>query len=97
MNGELITVKEYCVHYQAEPDFVNALEQNGLITLTVVETEPCIPFEELHNLETYSSWYYDMNINVEGIDALTNVLEKMKAMQKQLEDLRSRLRLYEHG
>lgn len=95
MQTDMITVKEYCVQYHTEPGFIDALEQNGLISLVIVETEPCIHYDELHNLETYSRWYYDMNINVEGIDALINVLNKMKQLQRQVDLLRSRLSVYE--
>jgi chaperone modulatory protein CbpM len=95
MNTEMITVREYCLQYETEQSFISALEDNGLLTVTIVETEPCIHYDDLHSLDTYRSWYYDMNINVEGIDALTHVLGKIRQLQQQVQMLRSRLRLYE--
>ncbi|WP_295128945.1 chaperone modulator CbpM [uncultured Chitinophaga sp.] len=95
MSTEMITVREYCLQYETDQSFISALEENGLITVTIVETEPCIHFDDLHSLDTYRSWYYDMNINVEGIDALLHVVNKMKQLQQQVHVLRSRLRLYE--
>jgi len=39
--------------------------------------------------------YYEMDINVPGIDALKHMLEKLKELQEEAELLRARLRIYE--
>jgi hypothetical protein len=39
--------------------------------------------------------YYELNINVEGIDALRNLLEKIKNLQNEKEALRAKLKIYE--
>ena len=46
-------------------------------------------------LEKYTRMYYELNINVPGIDALKNMLEKIKSHQQETEALRARLRIYE--
>ena len=45
--------------------------------------------------EKYSRMYYDLNINVPGIDALNHLLEKIKQLQQEAEHLKARLRIYE--
>jgi hypothetical protein len=51
--------------------------------------------EEVVELEKFSRLYYDLNINVPGIDALKHLLEKLKELQQETENLRARLRIYE--
>lgn len=95
MQADMISVTAYCEKYHTAPDFIEALRQNGLLTVTIIEAEPCIHFDDLHDLEMFSNWYYDMNINVEGIDALMNMLERMRNLQQQVSSLQARLSVYE--
>ena len=38
--------------------------------------------------------YYDLSINIEGIDAIHHLLQRMEEMQNELHELRSQLRLF---
>jgi hypothetical protein len=40
--------------------------------------------------------YYEMDINVEGIETISYLLERMIALQQQVRDLSNRLNRYEH-
>lgn len=91
MQAELITVTEYCIHYHTDIAFVEALEQNGLISLTMIEEERFIPFEQLQDLEWYSRLHRDLDINLEGIDVVRHLLQKIKSMQDHIHELEARL------
>ncbi len=39
--------------------------------------------------------HYDMEINVEGIEAINYLLQRMKTLQAEMVSLKNRLRLYE--
>lgn len=91
MPAELITVTEYCIHYHTDMAFVEALEQNGLITLMQIEEERFIPYEQLHELEWYSRLHRDLDINLEGIDVVRHLLDKIKSMQDHIRELEARL------
>jgi hypothetical protein len=39
--------------------------------------------------------YYDLSINIEGIDAIHHLLKRMESMQQEIYSLHSRLRLFE--
>jgi hypothetical protein len=97
MHNEMITITAYCAHHHTEPSFIDALEKGGLLTITVVNEERFIDYEQLQQLECYTRWYYDMDINVPGIDAINNLLQKVKQMQQQIEDLKHQLALYRPG
>ncbi len=94
MENQLITVEAYCTYHHAEPEFINALETGGLLTITVHNEGRFIAYEQLQQLECYTRWYYDMDINVAGIDAITNLLEKINGMQQEIEQLKHQLAVY---
>ena len=39
--------------------------------------------------------YYDLSINIEGIDAIQHLLERIKQLQKEVDILKNKLKLYE--
>ena len=95
MENQLITVEAYCTYHHTEPEFLDALERGGLLTITVMENNRFIDYEQLQQLERYARLYYDMDINVPGIDAIDNLLDKVKQLQQEIEDLRHRLEIYQ--
>lgn len=95
MENQMITIEAYCTYHQAEPAFIEALEKSGLLNVTVMNNDRFIDYEQLQQLECYTRWYYDMDINVPGIDAINNLLDKIKQMQQEMEDLKHRLAVYQ--
>ena len=39
--------------------------------------------------------HYDLEINMEGIDAITHLLKKLQTMQDEISVLKNKLRVYE--
>ncbi len=95
MSDEIIPVETFCSYYQVERTFIESLESYGLISISYKENQRFILKEELTELEKFSRMYYDLDINIPGIDALKHLLEKIKELQQETETLRARLRIYE--
>ena len=95
MQNELIIVSEYCRKCHIEPSFIDMLHETGLIDVQIEEGERCLFFDDLPDVERYSRMYYDLSINMEGIDAIHHLLKRMEEMQKEIHWLRSRLRIKE--
>jgi chaperone modulatory protein CbpM len=95
MSDEIIPIETFCSYYQVERTFVESLESYGLISISYVEDKRFLLKEELVELEKFSRLYYELDINVPGIDALKHMLEKIKELQQETEILRARLRIYE--
>jgi chaperone modulatory protein CbpM len=92
---EIISVDIFCSYYHVEPAFLETLESHGLISINTHDNQRFILKEEIAELEKFSRMYYDLNINVPGIDALKHMLEKIRQLQQEAENLRARLRIYE--
>lgn len=96
MQTDLIIVSEYCRICHIEPSFLYTLEKGGLIKIDIIEGESYLPASQLYDVERYTRLYYDLSINVEGIDAIHHLLERIKSMQKEIDLLKNQLRLYEN-
>jgi len=92
---EIILLETYCSYNQVEPAFLETLESHGLIVISYRNNQRFILIEDLHLVEMYSRLYYELSINVPGIDALNNMLEKIRALKQETENLKARLRIYE--
>jgi len=93
MNTDLIIIREYCIQNQVEPEFIVQLENEGLIRISVVDNERYIHVSQLGHLDQYVRWYYDLSVNIEGIDVIQNLLDRIDDMQSEMLRLKERLRL----
>lgn len=94
MQTDLIIVSDYCNKCHIDPSFILMLEEDGLIHIREVEKEKYIDAAELAELEKYTRLYYDLSINIEGIDAIQHLLARMQNMQKEIQRLRNELEFY---
>ena len=92
---ELIPVKDFCVHHNVEYSFISSLENSGLISVTSVKRSSYIHADEMYKLEKFVRLHYDLDINLEGIETITNLLDRMDHMHREIVALKNRLRLYE--
>ena len=92
---DLIAVNEFCVNHHIEISFINLLQQNGLIEIRTIESKYFVEKEQLPQLEKYVRFYYDLDINLEGIETITYLLQRIENLQNEIIKLKNRLRLYE--
>lgn len=91
----LIPLDAFCTSHDIEISFISSLHEAGLIKVTTVEKAGFLNSEQLQQLERYIRFYYELNINLEGIDAIKHLLIRVNAMHDEITTLRNRLRLYE--
>ncbi|MEG1545089.1 MAG: chaperone modulator CbpM [Tannerellaceae bacterium] len=93
MQTDLIIIREYCERCHVEPSFIVLLKEGGLINITIMEGEEYLDSIQLHDLERYTRMYYDLSINIEGIDAIHHLLNRIESMQHEIAVLRTKLNL----
>jgi len=91
----LIPVDEFCANHSIEMSFINSLQKNGLIEITTIKESVFIDSNQLPQVEKCIRFYYDLDINFEGIETITHMLQRIGSMQNEIITLRNRLRLYE--
>lgn len=95
MDNKKLLYNECIKIYNVDEAFIDSLEDSGLVSISTDEyNERFIEVEELADLEQFMRWYYDLNINVEGIEALYHMLDRVKSMQEELDRLQNEIRFY---
>ena len=93
--GHLIVISEFCTAHQIEITFVESLAQQGLITTEIVNEQLAIQDTQLPSLEKMVRLHYDLDINLEGIETIFHLLERVEALQHEMHELRKKMGLYE--
>ena len=93
---EMIVVNEFCIHHNIDISFIHSLQESGLIEITHTEEKLYLHESQLPRLEKMLRLYYEMDINLEGIETITYLLNRMNEMQQQITQLNNRLSIYEN-
>jgi len=93
----LISAIEFCTNHEIEISFISSLHETGLIEIVRIEENEYINEGQLLQLEKIVRFYYDLGINLEGIETINHLLDRMNGLQDEIITLRNRLRLYESG
>jgi hypothetical protein len=93
--GNLIAIEEFCSNHEIESSFVSSLQKNGLIEITTIRETEFIDEEQLRQLEQFVCFYYELDINLEGIETIMHLLQRMNSLQDEMITLKNRLRFYE--
>ena len=73
----LIAVDKFCANHNIEISFISSLQQNGLIEITTVKEEEYIDPDQLLLLEKIVRLYYELDINIEGIETINYLLQRI--------------------
>ena len=91
----LIAIDEFCANHNIEVSFISSLQQNGLIEISTIKDTGFIDADQLQQIEKYIRFYYELDINIEGIETITHLLRRVISLQDEIITLRNKLRLYE--
>jgi hypothetical protein len=94
-NENLIPAELCCTHYNIDLGFIQTLDQYGLIHVVSAEQTKFIDAEELQTLEKFIRMHYELDINMQGIEAINFLLERVHNMQDEIAYLKSKLNVYE--
>ena len=83
-----ISIEECCVYYSIEISFVQQLNEHGLIELVRSGETVFIAFEQLTDLEKYMHLHYELEINMEGLETIKHLLNRVQDLQNEVNRLR---------
>lgn len=97
MNSKnLIQIKQFCLYHEIENTFITELHNYGLVEIIFLEEDEYLQPEQLPTVEKMIRLHYDLKINLEGIDVIANLLDKIEVLQQNLTVTQNKLRLYQH-
>lgn len=91
----LVAVDEFCANHNIEISFISTLQQNGLIKITTISETGYIDQDQLLQLEKIVRLYYELDINLEGIETINYLLQRISSMNDEIIYLRNKIRIYE--
>lgn len=94
MSEKRILYSECIRIYEVEESFIDSLGELGLIRVSDTDSNRFVEYDELEELEQFIRWHNDMDINVEGVEALHHMLARVKSLQAEIENLRNELHFY---
>lgn len=94
-NKNLVPARVCCEHYKIELSFIHTLEQYGFIKTVKINANEFIEEDELQMLEKFIRMHYELDINMQGIEAINFLLERVQDMKGEIARLRNRLNVYE--
>jgi chaperone modulatory protein CbpM len=92
---DLIPASAFCSSHQLEITFLYSLQQHGLLETVTTNDTMFIYSSQLPVLEKLVRMHYELDINLEGIEVITHLLERMDSMQQEMTRLKNRLNLYD--
>jgi hypothetical protein len=96
MNSKnLIQIKQFCLYHEIENTFITELNNYGLVEIIIQEEDEYLQPEQLPSIEKMIRLHYDLKINLEGIDAIYHLLNKIEVLQQNLTATQNKLRLFE--
>lgn len=90
-----ILISHYIKNSQIEDSFVERLHEFGLINYEEKQQEHFIDERDINEIERMFRLHKDLGINFEGLDAIKQILKRVRRMEKEMDLLQKKLRLYE--
>ncbi|PTX45198.1 MerR-like DNA binding protein [Christiangramia gaetbulicola] len=94
-NEDLIPADEICVRYKVERQFVSSLYESGIIEMVTIQETEYIHCDHLADFEKMMRLHKELDINLEGLEAINHLLRKINRLQEDNLRLKNRLGLYE--
>ena len=93
--NDIISLQKICTYYNIPFSFIKALNEFELIEIVTIQETQCIYKTQIKDIEKMIQFHYELDINIEGIDAIYNLLKQIETLKDDVASLQNRLRLYE--
>ncbi len=91
-----ILINQLCSNYNVELSFFKQLSEIGLIKIMTIEQSHFIHQDKINDIEKMIRIHHELDVNIEGIDVVFNLLQKVDNLQNELTSIKNRLQLYEN-
>lgn len=92
---KLIPVNDFCINHNIDTSFISSLQDTGLIEITTLKKNLFFDARQLQKLEKIVCFYYELDINLEGIESISHLLQRIEFLQDEILGLKNRVRFYE--
>lgn len=93
-NDDLIPVLAFCASHEVDISFVVEWKEHELVELVNIEDNYFVSPEEIRRMERIKR-LHDLGVNLEGIEVINELLDKLDRLKNEKQLLLNRLRIYE--
>ena len=93
--NSLIQLAQFCAIHNVDTAFIFALQEYELVEIVVIEETHYLPEAQLLEVEKMLRLHYELEINLEGIDAIATLLKQIAALKQELIVTKNKLRVFE--
>ncbi len=86
-DNDIVDIAEICRRLGIQPVELEAMEEEGLITLAAIRDGKALPSDQLDRLEMILRLQRDLSINLAGIDVILEMRGKMIQMRNEVDDI----------
>jgi len=93
--NNLTELNQIYINYQVDAAFIDALKETGLIEVVDISETIYIEDNQLVLLEKYIHFYHSLDINLAGIETISQLLLNIERLNEELTRLNNKLQFYE--
>lgn len=94
MTTQLTSVAQIIQYYQIDDTSLYYLNESGIIKIIIVEQTEYIHQDDLSDLEKIIRIQQELNINMESMDIVINLIDKIKTLQIENKTLKNLLSMH---
>lgn len=94
-NTKFISIQTFCQLYETPASFFDDLHEYEIIEFKIIENTKYIEQNDIGKIEKLMKLHYDLDINMEGLDAIINLTNKITQLQNEINQLKNKLNFYE--
>ena len=88
--NERISREELVKIYNIEITFFDSLEESGLLKTETDNGVNYLLYEELPVFERFANWHYDLEVNLPGLEIISELLKKVEKLREENRRLSAR-------
>ena len=92
---DVISIPQFCEYYNIPISFLNSLYEFELIEIISTQNVQYIRKIHIKNIEKMIRLHYELDINMEGMDVIYKLLNKVELLQNEIMELHNKLNFYE--
>lgn len=91
----LLPIEQFCEYYNVEFTFISSLQEIGLLKVIVMDGSQYLSADDLREIEKLINLHYNLGINIEGIEVISNLLKQVDELQQALIAAKNKLKFHE--
>jgi chaperone modulatory protein CbpM len=92
---QYIAIPDLCRFYQIDMSFLNELDDYGLIEVHIFKEGRYVHKDRVVEVEKIIRLRQELNLNLEGIDTVLNLLQRINHLTTELNQLKNKLHRFE--